>query len=123
MLAADRLAERSDRVEVWASIQSILVAAANVSKILWLAKASATRGEHLRKLLDVPDDSFLQHRTIRNHFEHYDERVEEWFKKSASVAYTDSSIDAMEPGPWSFRPFVHRRYDPVTQELHFRDEG
>ena len=37
-LAAQRLVDREERldwIETWSSIQSILVAAANVSKILW----------------------------------------------------------------------------------------
>ncbi len=33
--AASQLANSSDPVEVWGSIQAILVAAASVSKILW----------------------------------------------------------------------------------------
>jgi hypothetical protein len=123
-LAAHRLANTSDPVEVWASIQSILVAAANVSKILWpVRESSALRGTHLRELLNVPDESPLFDRTIRNHFEHYDERVEEWFRNRGSAAYRDLSIDPTEPNPWSVTPFFHRKYNPVNQELYFRDDS
>ncbi|MHB1169474.1 MAG: hypothetical protein ACYC28_09365 [Longimicrobiales bacterium] len=123
-LAADRLASTFDPVEVWASIQSILVATANVSKILWpVRKSSAPRGKQLRELLNVPDESPLFDRTIRNHFEHYDERVEQWFRGAGSAAYRDLSIDPRGPNPWSFTPCSHRQYNPVSQELHFRDES
>jgi len=55
--AAERLqatTDHFDELEVWCSIQSILVAAGNVSKILWPSrKTSAARGEMLRTLLNV----------------------------------------------------------------------
>ena len=53
--AADRLKaayESSDRIEAWSSIQSILIAAGKVSKILWPSnKKKYKRGEKLRGLL------------------------------------------------------------------------
>jgi hypothetical protein len=122
-LAADRLAKTSDSIESWASIQSILVAAANVSKILWPAKEYVARGEQLRELLNVPDESPLFDRTIRNHFEHYDERIEEWFRGSSSAVYRDLRIDPREPAPSSLTPCFHRKYNPVSQELCFRNES
>ena len=51
--AAERLYatnEKHDNIEVWCSIQSILIAAGNVSKILWPHKDYENRGEKLRKL-------------------------------------------------------------------------
>ena len=45
-LAAKRLSESKDnfdQIEVWSSIQSILVTAGNVSKILWPSKEYAER--------------------------------------------------------------------------------
>jgi len=81
-LAAKRLSaskESFDQIEVWSSIQSILVAAGNVSKILWPQKEKyAGRGERLRELLKVSEDNILFDRKFRNHFEHYDERIEDW---------------------------------------------
>ncbi|WP_229007426.1 hypothetical protein [Methylophilus sp. Leaf408] len=83
--ASERLCAMNDSfdaLEVWCSIQSILVAAGNVSKILWPSrKISIPRGEALRALLSIDDQSLLSDRKLRNHFEHYDERIEDWFKK------------------------------------------
>ena len=84
---AQRAAERLqlthnnfDHIEVWCSIQSILVAAGNVSKILWPPdKEYKLRGEKLRQLLKVENDNLLSDREFRNHFEHYDDRIEQWF--------------------------------------------
>jgi hypothetical protein len=122
--AADQLAESSDSVEVWGSIQSILVAAANVSKILWPAKKQyMARGEQLRDSLGVDDDNLLSDRTFRNHFEHYDERIEDWFERSISAVYMDSRIDPFEPTTLSLPQFFHRSYNPTSRTLSFRNES
>ena len=55
-LAANRLSaikDNFDQIEVWSSIQSILVAAGNVSKILWPSKEYAERGERLKDAADA----------------------------------------------------------------------
>lgn len=122
--AAEQLVKASDSIEVWGSIQSILVAAANVSKILWPArKQYFARGEQLRKLLGIDDNSLLSDRTFRNHFEHYDERIEEWFSDNGSAVYADLRIDSIEPTPWSLPRFFHRSYNPTSQVLSFRNES
>ena len=128
---ADRAAEHlktttddADPVEIWGAIQSILIAAANVSKILWPPrKTSAVRGDTLRKLLDVDDRNPLSDRSLRNHFEHYDERIENWFKGECSAVYIDSRIDPFD-SVWGRNPAnIHRGYDPLTKTLTFRGES
>ena len=122
--AADQLAKSSDSVEVWGSIQSLLVAAGNVSKILWPVKNQhVARGKHLRELLGVEDDNLLSDRTFRNHFEHYDERIHDWFEDSDSAVYMDSKIDPFEPTPLSLPQFFHRSYNPTSRTLSFRNES
>src|SRR5262249_18859509 len=122
--AAERLQATTDHfdgLEVWCSIQSILVAAGNVSKILCASRASsAARGENLRMLLNVDDHNLLSYRKFRNHFEHYDERIEDWCKKNQSALYMDSSIDSFESGWGSKLANRHRVYNPSTQTLTFR---
>jgi len=124
---AKRAAERlnvnhntHDHVEVWCSIQSILVAVANVSKILWPNKKYASRGEKLRQLLKVEKDNLLCDRKFRNHFEHYDERVEEWFEKQSDGVYIDLSMNS------SLRTGMpsndHRGYNAFNNTLLFRGE-
>lgn len=128
---ADRAAEHlnitiddADPVEIWGAIQSILIAAANVSKILWPPrKRSAVRGRALRKLLDVNDRNPLSDRRLRNHFEHYDERIEDWFEGERSAVYIDSKIDPFD-SVWGRNPVnFHRGYDPLTKTLTFRGES
>lgn len=122
--AAEQLSISSDPIEVWGSIQSILVAAANVSKILWpIRKKYITRGKQLRELLGVDDDNMLSDRNFRNHFEHYDERIEDWFDNNNSAVYTDSIIDPFEPTPLSMPQVFHRKYNPMSRTLYFRNES
>lgn len=122
--AEDLLATREnfDPIEVWRSIQSILVASGNVSKILWPRKKYAKRGERLRSLLNVEESNLLSNRIFRNHFEHYDERIEEWFETNSSASYTDSVIDPFK-SIWGMITVQHRAYNPLTQVLTFRDES
>ena len=125
-LAAKRLSaikDNFDQIEVWSSIQSILVAAGNVSKILWSQKEYEARGERLRKLLKVTEDNLLSDRKFRNHFEHYDDRIEKWFKGESSAVYSDLAIDPLKSMRRNFPTNHHRAYDPLTQTLTFRGES
>ncbi|MGE5605285.1 MAG: hypothetical protein ACM3YE_06290 [Bacteroidota bacterium] len=125
--AAERLPainEHFDQIEVWCSIQSILVAAGNVSKILWPQKKKyEARGERLRKLLNIDKNNILSDRKLRNHFEHYDERIEVWFEEESSAVYMDLIINPFE-SVWGVN-FTnrHRAYNPLTKTLTFRGES
>jgi len=125
--AADRLQatqDQFDQIEVWCSIQSILVAAGNVSKILWAPhKKYETLGQKLRKLLNVDKNILLSDRKFRNHFEHYDERIEDWFKNQSSVVYRDLSINPFKSIWGNFPVFNHRAYNPLNNTLTFRSES
>lgn len=122
--AASRLEDVSDQIEAWSSIQTILIAAANISKILWPSrKKYLARGKQLRTLLGIDDDNLLSDRKFRYHFEHYDERIEEWFENNKSCVYMDSRIDPFIPNPLSLQQFSHRSYNSATRTLVFRNES
>jgi hypothetical protein len=109
--------ENFDYIEVWCSIQSILVAAGNVSKILWpQLKKSAARGERLRKLLQVDENNLLSDRKFRNHFEHYDDRIDAWFAEDRSAVYTDLVMNPF-PSIWE------QTFDETNQDLLEDSEG
>lgn len=119
--AAERLQvanEKHDNIEVWSSIQSILVATGNVSKILWPHKKYEKRGERLREILNVDKNNTLNNRKFRNHFEHYDERIEEWFKNQSNGVYIDL---AMNPS-LNRNLNSHRGYNAYNNTLLFRGE-
>jgi hypothetical protein len=122
--AAERLQaahNNFDKVEVWCSIQSILVAAGNVSKILWPNQQHKVRGERLRQILKVEKGNLLSDRKFRNHFEHYDERIEDWFNNQTSAVYTDLAMNPSLRGTTASRD--HRGYNSFNNTLIFRGES
>jgi hypothetical protein len=68
-----------DNYKLFHSIQSFLIAAANISKIFWPVKDKyKQRGQEHRNLLSVDENnSPLKTRDPRNIFEHFDERIEQ----------------------------------------------
>lgn len=122
--AAERLQAESndlDQIETWSCIQSFLVASGNVSKMLWpIKKEYKERGERLRVLLKLDNDNLLADRKFRNYFEHYDERIEDWFENQRSAVYTDL---AMNPSLQTFGlSNSNRGYNTFNNTLIFRGE-
>ena len=111
----------SDTDRVWYSIQSLLVATANVSKLLWPPKnESSARGDALRKTLQVEDDSPLADRAIRNHFEHFGARLEKWGISPQTHMVVDSNIGPLGSITGGASAVYVRNYDPSTETLTFR---
>lgn len=82
-----------DMDRIWYSIQSFLVAAGNVSKLLWPSSAHIPdRATELKNSLGVDDSSPLAPRTFRNYFEHFDERLEDWATSSKQKNFVDSNV-------------------------------
>jgi len=112
---------------LWCSVQAFLVAAGNISKLLWPSYRKGEelipeRGPELRVSLAVEEDSPLAPRTLRNHFEHFDVRLEQWAVSSKPRVFVDSNI-----GPVSmisdFKPGDRlRHFDPTTFTVYFRED-
>lgn len=81
-----------EHTRFWYSVQSLLVAAGMLSKLLFPKEKHAERGKQLRKLLQVPDDSPLQSRRLRNVFEHFDEHLDD-LDVPEEVPYMDLFVD------------------------------
>jgi hypothetical protein len=78
---------------VWFGLQGILVSAANASKLLWGSRVRVREERRtLRHSVEVTDNSPLNSRRLRNDFEHFDERIEEWFATSKNHNYFGRSI-------------------------------
>jgi hypothetical protein len=83
----------ADTDRIWHAVQGFLAAAGNVSKLPWPPHASVpNRGEELRQSLAILDDSILAPRTFRNHFEHFDERLEQWAASSQRKNFAGSNV-------------------------------
>jgi hypothetical protein len=104
----------------YAYIQSFLTAAANVSKLLWDSGLQTERIV-LRNALGVSDDSPLFGRNIRNDFDHIDDRLDTWRKRSKTYNYVDMNFRVT--GNMSIKDGVpediFRDYDPDTKTLIF----
>lgn len=74
------------------SAYAFLIHVANLSKIFWPKGKYRDRGSELRRLLHVPVNSSIKVREFRNHYEHYDERLEEWATRSKRKNIVDMSI-------------------------------
>ncbi len=118
--------QEHDSGRFWFSAQNMLVAAANLSKSLWGAggKKEAER-QPLRQSLGVQDNSPLRPRKLRNHLEHFDERLDEWYQEALSSGrfwYLDrisapAGMVAISPPPRPIEMFRH--FDPQTGQLTF----
>lgn len=115
-----------DQDRLWIGCQMFVVGAGNVSKVLWgqgPARAKvAPRRQPLRDSLGVSDSSPLFEVRIRNNFEHYDERIDEWWRRSKSHNHLDRMIGSpsMVAGLDDIDRF--RVYDPATAQIFFWGE-
>ncbi len=114
-----------DNQRIFMAVQSLLIAAGNVSKLLWpIRDKYSERGERLRESLGVADTSVLAPpRRIRDHFEHFDERLEDWAASSERHNIVDlcvgppNMIVGLDPGDFM------RNYDTTTNTVTFRGES
>ena len=116
----DESLKKKDTTSLFYAIQNLLSAAANISKALWGqgGKFSQKR-KTLRDSIGVDDNSPLKNVTMRNNFEHLDERLEKWWKESPRHNHFDlsimpkSAVQGIDSIDW-FRVF-----DPITADLYF----
>lgn len=131
LLAFDELEAAStarDFHRVFFAAQNLLAAAANVSKALWgvhdlKGKTKADR-KPLRDSIQVKDVSPLREVAMRNHYEHFDERIDKWWHTSKDHKFVDLTLgDPSQYGPTGMGDYVDsdvfRSYDPQTRTLYF----
>lgn len=116
----------TDHDRLWASVQSFLTASANVSKALWGQGGKlADQRASLRASLGVQDDSPLRNVDMRNHYEHFDERIDRWWNRDRDgrerVSVDQSIGDIRALGQWD--PLdIFRFYDTTNGQLIFWGE-
>jgi len=103
-----------------------------VSRILWppgsrnrlKKKRAKQRGTHLREKLAVPEKHALQTRNLRDHFEHFDERLDEWAESTPYKNIVDNMIGPRNAiaGNVIKDEDIMRMYDPANKEIVFRGE-
>lgn len=103
------------------ALQNLLNAGANVSKLLWGSKGRrADARKRLRESIGISDDSPLREVTMRNNFEHLDERLDAWWLKSTRHNYIDLLVGRPILGTEDIDKFRH--FDPYTCDLVFWGE-
>ncbi len=120
----DSLLNKSTKM-FWYSLQNFLISTANISKILWPPnKKYQKRGQSLKKKLKIDEKSPLKNREFRNHFEHYDERLEKWANSKHNNFYIDSNIGPLNSIKISniknVSTISQRHFDPTTFTLIFQ---
>lgn len=102
----------------WYPLQNLLVAAANISKMAWGSRGNK---EHertdLRNVLQLADTSPLRDPDLRNDFEHFDSRLDDWYKRPGRgiVMYRNIGLALSHPDPG--QGFHH--YAPETGVVTF----
>jgi hypothetical protein len=107
---------------LWFELQNLLTAAANVSKVMWGSGGKLEEERRpLRESLGVPDDSPLKNTDLRNHFEHFDERIDRWWTESPNHAYIDRIIGPPNAisGTSVTDVDCFRQYNPATNQANF----
>lgn len=120
LFAAEDLAAAGSIERIFFALEGLLNAAANLSKAFWGAKGKKSEERKpLRDSINLFDSSPLQDVNMRNNFQHYDDRVDEWWKKSEHHNCRDMDLGEKDfPAPIdNFR--IYRR---ATGELWFWGE-
>ena len=125
-------------LEVFRGLHSFLTHVSNVSRLLWpptpkrrsgeskeshdsRKQLSVDRGRLLREALKIPDDHVLRTRELRDHLEHFDERLDEWQNTTETRALIDFNIGPNIVSGVSDRDRL-RNYDPGPALFTFRGE-
>jgi hypothetical protein len=128
--------------EIFRNIHSLLTHASNVSKLFWPGathkignevennglKGSSNnprniRAKELREYLSIPDKGHkLEKRNLRNHLEHYDERLDDWQLNSPNKNFIQDSIGTRNMLKGVDDKDVFRWFDPSTNIMYFRGE-
>jgi hypothetical protein len=88
---------------IWFGLEALLNASANISNACWGANGKLSiQREPLRSSLSIDDSSPFKATAVRNHFQHYDERLDRWWRDSPNHNHIDQIVgDPFPPGSMS----------------------
>jgi hypothetical protein len=123
LLAAREVNEglhENDVTRTFAGLQSLLNAAANISKALWgQGGRFAAQRQPLRDSIGITDASPLRTVTMRNKYEHFDERLDKWWSESQNHNHLDFSIMPISGVAGFDQNDMFRVFDPTSTNLYF----
>ncbi|HUB92903.1 MAG TPA: hypothetical protein VMB52_00175 [Verrucomicrobiae bacterium] len=115
--------DAGDQENFWAGAQNFLNATANISKSCWgQGGRLAQERRSLRESLHIADNSPLSNTDLRNHMDHYDERLDRWYKESQNKNYADFIIGPVNSIAGLTPTDMFRHYDPSTGHIIFWGE-
>ena len=122
----NQAAATGDQDRLWIGCRMFVSGSGNVSKALWgegrnREKTSALRGP-LRDSLEVEDSSPLYDLSMRNNFEHFDDRIDKWWKHSTSHNHLDRMIGSPNMVVGLSEMDMFRIYDPSGPTIVFRGQ-
>ena len=106
----------------WYAVQCLLVAAANMSKILWPPAPEAEFGSRLRAWVGVDDTSPLRSRVLRNSFEHFGRELARWIREHREDVLADALISDFHPSEFLPHQLVLRHFEPRALAVSFLGE-
>lgn len=111
----------AEMFSLFASLQSLLTATANVSKALWGERGDvARRRAPLRASLAIDETSPFNQRKMRNNYDHFDARLDDWWQRSPNKAHLDLGVGPKaEAMAGAAEIDLFRHYDPVTSIAWF----
>ena len=126
------LADRQSRKDLFRPAKEVIYQAGIISKLLWppgsknkeRRKRAMTRGEILRRTLAVSQDHPIRNRALRDHFEHYDERLDSWAAESPNRNMVKRLVGPRSAigGSAITDGDIIEHYDPELRRLSFRGE-
>lgn len=110
-------------------LHAFLSHAAAISRLLWPPRdrgRPAGRAEHLRQVLGIGDGHALERRNLRDHLEHFDERLDTWAQETSHGAVIDMNVGPVAlivGGPAVGAGDFIRNFDPQTKIFTFRGDA
>ncbi len=126
LLAAEQIKlglDSANQEILWAGVQNLLAASANIAKAAWGAGGNlADVRQALRESLVIDDENPIANVDLRNHLEHYDERLDRWYRTSERRNHADylTGPPGMISGIESSDVFRH--FDPDSGDVIFWGE-
>lgn len=127
--------------EVFRGIHSFLTHASNVSKILWpglprqeknesaahykqriISLKKVQRAFELRAELGLPEKHALRSRKLRDHLEHFDERIDDWEENSQNKNFVQDTIGPENAVVGIAKTDMMRWFNPRNSTFLFRGE-
>lgn len=120
----------SDVEGIFLHLRSAVSHAASVSRVLWPGQAkkasrASTRGQHLRRILEIEDTHVVRRRNLRDHIEHFDERLDDWAESSPHRNLVDRLVGPRSAigGDAITDQDILNHFDPALASYIFRGEA